>query len=334
MRSRAVSGFVVALSLNASVAAMAAPRTGEPITPIEPTKVENPALVELGKALFFDPRLSKSGAISCNSCHNLVLGGTDNLQSSIGHGWQLGPINSPTVLNSKFNVAQFWDGRAKDLVEQAGGPVANPGEMGFTHELAVGVIKAIPGYKPLFKAAYKDESVSMAKIQTAIAAFEETLVTPGSRFDRWLQGDDRAIDGEELAGYTAFKDKGCVGCHNGPAVGGTTFQKFGLVKEYKTASKALGRYDVTKNEADRNVFKVPTLRNVELTYPYFHDGSVWGLEEAVTIMGRHQLGIELTDVEARRIAAFLRTLTGEIPAMAMPKLPPSVAATPRPNPKL
>jgi len=313
---------------------LAAPRTGEPITPLAAPAVTNPALVELGKTLFFDPRLSKSGSISCNSCHNLVLGGVDNLQSSIGHGWKMGPINSPTVLNSKFNIAQFWDGRAKDLTEQAGGPVANPGEMAGNHELAVSVIRSIPGYAPLFKAAYKDETVTMGKIQSAIAAFEDTLVTPGSRFDRWLEGDDKALDGEELAGYTHFKDRGCIGCHNGPAVGGNSFQKFGLVKPFVTESKAQGRFDVTKVEADRNMFKVPTLRNVELTYPYFHDGSVWDLEQAVTLMGRHQLGIEIKTAEAKQIAAFLRTLTGQLPAMALPKLPPSVAKTPRPDVRL
>jgi cytochrome c peroxidase len=309
----------------------ASPRTNEPIQPIVAKRIEAPALVELGKSLFFDPRLSKSGVISCNTCHNLATGGADNLVSSIGHKWNLGPINSPTVLNSSYSLAQFWDGRAKDLVEQAGGPVANPGEMGSTHELAVTTLTSIPGYAPLFKAAFGSPEVTMEKVQRAIAAFEETLVTPDSRFDRWLAGDDKSLTRDELTGYELFKGKGCVGCHNGPAVGGTSFQKLGVVKPFVTESKVEGRFAVTKLETDRFVFKVPTLRNVELTYPYFHDGSVWTIGEAVRLMGRHQLGIELSDQEVGQISAFLRTLTGRQPAVTLPTLPPSGADTPRPS---
>lgn len=319
------------LALGLAKAATAAPRASEPIQPIVAKAVTNAAQVELGKALFFDPRLSKSGFISCNSCHNLATGGADNLTSSIGHKWNLGPINSPTVLNSSYGLAQFWDGRAKDLIEQAGGPVANPGEMGSTHELAVEVLSSIPGYAALFNAAYKSPAVTMDKVQRAIAAFEETLVTPGSRFDQWLAGDNAALSADELAGYELFKGKGCAGCHNGPAVGGTSFQKMGLVKPYVTSSKVEGRIAVTKNEADRYVFKVPTLRNIELTAPYFHDGSVWTLGEAVQVMGRHQLGIELSSTETARIVAFLRTLTGRQPELKLPMLPPSGPTTPKPN---
>ena len=303
----------------------------EPIQPIPPVVIENKAKVDLGRMLFFDPRLSKSGFISCNSCHNLGTGGVDGLPSSIGHGWQLGPINSPTVFNAKFNVAQFWDGRAKDLVEQAGGPIANPGEMASTHELAVDVLNTIPGYRKRFKEVFGEEEVEIGMVQDAIATFEETLVTPDSKFDRWLKGDDEALSEDQLAGYQLFKTKGCVACHNGVAVGASTFQKFGVVKPYRD-TETLGRYNVTKNEADKYVFKVPTLRNVALTAPYFHDGSVWSLGEAVNIMAEHQLGQELSKDETRKIVAFLRSLTGKQPRVVHPVLPPSTAKTPRPDP--
>ncbi|CAG0124371.1 Cytochrome c551 peroxidase [Rhodocyclaceae bacterium] len=306
--------------------------TKEPIKPIEPAKITNPAMVELGKKLFFDPRLSKSGFISCNSCHNLSMGGTDNLKSSIGHNWQQGPINSPTVLNSSMNVAQFWDGRAKDLKEQAGGPIANPGEMAFTHELALDVLRSIPQYVAEFKNVFGSDKVDIDQVTKAIAAFEETLVTPNSRFDKWLKGDKKALNETELAGYKLFKDSGCVACHNGPAVGGASFQKMGVVEPYKTTSKVEGRSAVTGNDADRFNFKVPTLRNVELTYPYFHDGEAATLKQAVDTMGRLQLGKKFTDEENAKVVAFLKTLTGEQPSFMMPILPPSTDKTPPPKP--
>jgi cytochrome c peroxidase len=312
-------------------------KDAEPIQPIKPAKIANPALVELGKKLYFDTRLSKSGFISCNSCHNLSLGGTDNLKTSIGHNWQKGPINAPTVLNSSMNLAQFWDGRAKDLQAQAGGPIANPGEMASTHELAIDVIKSIPGYQAEFDKAFGHETVRPARIDIervtrAIAAFEETLVTPNARFDKWLKGDKKALTATELAGYKLFKDSGCVACHNGPAVGGNSFQKMGVVEAYKATSPAEGRVAVTKDEADRFNFKVPTLRNVELTYPYFHDGEAVTLTQAVDTMGRIQLGKTFSADENGKIVAFLKTLTGEQPKFALPILPPSSDATPRPTP--
>ncbi len=315
----------------ASSVAWAAVRE-EPIQPIEPAKVMNPAEVELGKRLFFDPRLSRSGFISCNSCHNLSMGGTDNLQTSIGHNWQKGPINSPTVFNSSLALAQFWDGRAKDLKEQAGGPIANPGEMAFTHDLAVDVLQSIPGYVAEFKSVYGSSRIDIEKVTAAIAAFEKTLVTPNSAFDKWLQGDDKALNARELAGYKLFKESGCVACHNGPAVGGTSFQKMGVVEPYKSASGAIGRAGVTGKDEDRLNFKVPTLRNVELTYPYFHDGEAQTLEEAVDIMGRLQLGRKYSKEEVGQIVAFLKTLTGDRPIFAMPLLPPSGNDTPKPQP--
>jgi cytochrome c peroxidase len=231
-----------------------------------------------------------------------------------------------------MNLAQFWDGRAKDLKEQAGGPIANPGEMGFTHELAVGVLQSIPEYRTRFKQLFNNDKINIGMVTDAIAAFEETLVTPGSRFDKWLKGDKQAINQTELEGYKLFKESGCTGCHNGAAVGGGSFQKFGVHEPYKTANKAEGRFAVTGKDADRFMFKVPTLRNVELTYPYFHDGAAATLEEAVDIMGRLQLGRKFTKEENAKIVAFLKTLTGKQPEITLPILPPSVNETPKPKP--
>jgi len=336
MKSSLIAIAVVSslISLNSVAASNTAlPRAGnEPIQPIAPARSQSPALVNLGKKLFFDPRLSRSGAISCNSCHNLASGGSDNLKTSIGDHWQQGPINSPTVLNARFNVAQFWDGRADTLKTQAAGPIANPGEMASTHQLAVDVLRAIPGYGAEFRRAFGNDTIDIDRVTTAIAAFEETLVTPDSRFDRWLRGDRHAISGTELAGYRLFKENGCISCHNGPAVGGASFQKLGIAEPYLTSNPALGRIGVTGKEQDRLVFKVPTLRNVELTYPYFHDGGVATLKDAVQTMGRIQLGKQIADDDAEKIVAFLRTLTGAQPAITLPMLPPSVAATPTPQP--
>lgn len=304
----------------------------EPIQPIIAAKVANPAMVELGKKLFFDPRLSRSGFISCNSCHNLSMGGTDNIKTSIGHNWQRGPINSPTVLNSSMNVAQFWDGRAKDLQEQAGGPIANPGEMAFTHELAIDVLASIPAYRQEFQHVFGQDKLTIEQVTRAIAAFEEVLVTPDSRFDQWLMGKKSALTKDELAGYQLFKTSGCIACHHGPAVGGNSFQKMGIVEPYKTAMTTQGRAAVTGKDADRFNFKVPTLRNVELTYPYFHDGEAATLTQAVDVMGRLQLGRTFTPDENAKLVAFLKTLTGKQPHIVLPILPPSSDTTPRPLP--
>ncbi|MBL8572594.1 MAG: cytochrome-c peroxidase, partial [Hyphomicrobiaceae bacterium] len=283
MKFAIVLSMATALGLSLALPATAA---DEPIKPIAPAVVKDAKLVELGKKLFFDPRLSKSGFISCNSCHNLSMGGTDNLKTSIGHNWQQGPINAPTVLNSSLNVAQFWDGRALTLKDQAGGPIANPGEMASTHALAIEVLKSIPAYVDEFKSVFGNDKVDIDGVTKAIAAFEETLVTPNSRFDKWLKGDKKALTADETAGYELFKDSGCTACHNGAAAGGNTFQKMGVVEPYKSTSPAEGRVAVTKEEADRFNFKVPTLRNVEMTYPYFHDGEAATLTQAVDVMGR------------------------------------------------
>ena len=325
-------GALGAVSCAAALLCASPVMAQEPVQPITPAKITHPGQVELGKKLWFDPRLSKSGFISCNSCHNLSMGGSDNLKTSIGDRWQQGPINSPTVLNSSLNLAQFWDGRAKDLKEQAGGPIANPGEMAFTHELAIDLLRSIPQYVQEFKAVFGHDKLTIAEVTTAIAAFEETLVTPNSRFDQWLKGDKKALKNDELAGYKLFKDSGCVACHNGPNLGGNSFQKMGIVEPYKTTNAAEGRFAVTGNDADRFNFKVPTLRNVELTYPYFHDGSADTLAQAVDVMGRLQLGRKFSDDENGKIVAFLKTLTGDQPQMTLPILPPSSDKTKRPQP--
>jgi cytochrome c peroxidase len=290
----------------------------------------NLGMVELGKKLYFDPRLSKSGFISCNSCHNLSMGGTDNIRTSIGDKWQQGPINSPTVLNSSLNMAQFWDGRAADLKEQAGGPIANPGEMAFSHTLAIDMLASIPAYQREFKLVFGKDKIDIDQVTDAIAEFEKTLVTPNSRFDQYLLGNKTAMTKDELAGYKLFNESGCVSCHNGPNLGGNSFQKMGVVAPYK--GNVEGRAAVTGKDADRFNYKVPTLRNVELTYPYFHDGQSNTLGEAVDVMGRLQLGKKFTKTENEQIVSFLKTLTGEQPIFRLPILPPSSDKTPRPTP--
>jgi cytochrome c peroxidase len=324
------SKLISMVALGTMVATAAA--ASEPIQPIRPVQSVNLAQVELGKKLYFDPRLSRSGFISCNSCHNLSMGGTDNLKTSIGHNWQEGPINAPTVLNSSLNVAQFWDGRARDLKEQAGGPIENPKEMAFSHTLTIHVLQSIPEYAIEFKQVFGVDEITIDEVTEAIAEFEKTLVTPNSRFDRWLLGEQEAITAQELAGYELFKTSGCAACHNGEAVGGTSFQKMGIVEPYQTSNPVEGRIAVTGKDADRFTFKVPTLRNVELTYPYFHDGEAETLTEAVDIMGRLQLGRKYTPDENHQIVAFLKTLTGEQPTFQLPILPPSRQDTPRPRP--
>jgi cytochrome c peroxidase len=312
----------------AGVAAM----DNEPIQPIRPPQNVNLGKAELGKKLYFDPRLSKSGVISCNTCHNLSMGGTDNLPTSIGDKWQKGPINAPTVLNSSLNVAQFWDGRAADLQAQAGGPIANPGEMAFTHTLAIDVLQSIPGYAREFKQVFSKEKIEIAQVTEAIAEFEKTLVTPNSRFDQWLLGKKDALTKEEMEGYQLFKTSGCAACHNGEAVGGNSFQKMGVVEPYSGNAGNEGRAAVTGKDADRFNYKVPTLRNVELTYPYFHDGAADTLSIAVDTMGRIQLGRKFKPEENAKVVAFLKTLTGDQPAFQLPVLPPSSDRTPRPTP--
>lgn len=309
-----------------------------PTAPPElPGNPATPAKVELGRMLYFEPRLSESHNISCNSCHLVGLGGVDGRPNSIGHNWQRGGRNAPTVLNAVFNTAQFWDGRAADLKEQAGGPIANPIEMGITKEHAVEQLKGIPGYVDAFKAAYPGEAdpITYPNLEDAIAVFEATLITPNAPFDRWLEGDDAALSDPQKQGLAVFVDKGCASCHNGINVGGGMYAPFGVVQrpgwEFLPPGDR-GRFQVTKTVEDDYVFKVPTLRNIALTAPYFHSGHAWDLRQAVAVMGEAQLGEKLTEAEIEEVTAFLTALTGDQPRVEFPLLPPSVATTPRPEP--
>lgn len=288
--------------------------------------------VALGKKLYFEPRLSLTGNISCNTCHNLSTYGVDNAARSFGVDAQLGGRNSPTVLNAALNASQFWDGRAQDVEEQAGGPILNPVEMALPDEAtAVARINAIPGYQAEFKAVYGGEdAVTFTNITKAIGAFERTLLTP-SPFDDFLKGDTTALNAQEIRGLEAFMQNGCISCHQGVNLGGEQFQKFGLVSGPYwafTGSEAqdTGRYEVTQAESDKFLFRVPTLRNIEHTYPYFHDGSVNSLENAVRIMGMAQLGRELSEEDVSDMVAFLNSLTGKVSeeALTLPVLPKSV----------
>ncbi len=311
----------------------------EPV-PDSPPALENtpmtPESIELGKMLYFEPRLSSSWLISCNTCHNLSLGGVDLLETSVGHGWQKGPRNAPTVLNSVFNIAQFWDGRAKDLMEQAMGPVQAAVEMNSTPERAVATLKSIPEYVDRFEAVFpdSDDPVSFENMARAIEAFEATLLTPDSRFDQYLKGKSNALGAMEKKGLALFMDKGCAACHGGVNAGGSGYFPFGVVD--KPGADILppedkGRFAVTNTAADEYVFKSPSLRNIALTAPYFHSGVVWDLDQAVRIMGSAQLGQQLSDDETRTIVAFLKTLTGKQPVVEYPILPTHTAETPLPD---
>ncbi|HLG97400.1 MAG TPA: cytochrome c peroxidase [Bryobacteraceae bacterium] len=272
------------------------------------------AKISLGRMLFYDARLSKGGDVSCNSCHNLSHYGVDGKRVSTGYKGQLGGRNSPTVYNAAGHIAQFWDGRAVDVEEQAKGPVLNPVEMAMASELeVVARLKSIPGYRPAFAKAFPDcaEPITLDNMALAIGAFERKLLTP-SRWDRFLNGDRSAITAEEMAGHHEFRHNGCITCHNGPYIGGRAFQKLGAEKAWPNETD-LGRAQVTKSATDRMVFKVPSLRNVEKTGPYFHDGNVATLDQAIRLMGEYQLGTTLEDQQVTRIAAWLKTLTGEIP---------------------
>ncbi|OSQ32343.1 cytochrome-c peroxidase [Thalassospira sp. MCCC 1A03138] len=291
--------------------------------------------VELGKMLFFDPRLSASALISCNTCHNLGMGGDDNLETSIGHGWQKGPRNAPTVLNAVFNEAQFWDGRAEDLKAQAKGPVQAGVEMASTPERVVEVLKSMGDYVQKFAHAFPGEAdpVTFDNMARAIEAFEATLITPASRFDQFLEGNDAILTKTEMAGLELFIDTGCASCHNGVNVGGTGYYPFGVVEQPGAdilPPDDKGRFAVTQTATDDYVFRAGPLRNIELTAPYFHSGKVWDLEQAVAIMGSSQLGAELDNSQIKAITAFLMTLTGEAPRVEYPILPVSSKTTPKP----
>lgn len=287
--------------------------------------------VKLGQQLWYETRLSKGNTVSCNSCHNLATAGVDNMPTSAGHKSQFGARNPPTALNAALLGSQFWDGRAADVEEQAGGPLLNPVEMANATEAdAAAKIAGIPEYQEKFKAAFpEDGAVSFKNITTALGAFERTLLTP-TRWDDYLKGNVSALSEQERKGVRAFMDNGCIACHNGVNLGGTMFQKFGLVdgpywKHIDDPKHDKGRADVTKKAEDEFFFRVPGLRNVERTYPYFHNGSVWELDKAVNIMAKAQLGKTLAPEDTENIVAFLKALSGNVPesARTMPELPVS-----------
>ena len=274
-----------------------------------------PERVELGKKLYFDPRLSKSNLISCNTCHNLALGGDDGVAAATGHKWTANPhhLNSPTVYNAVFADKQFWDGRSPDVEDQATGPIQASPEMAMSQEDAVKNVKAIPAYVEAFKKAYPNEEITIKTIGKAIGNFERTLVTP-SAYDKFLAGDSNALNDAQKEGLKVFIDKGCASCHGGVALGGG-MQKFPVAKPYKYAS--VGDFKGNKDA----MVKTPTLRNIAQTAPYFHNGAIWTLNEAVKVMGETELGIDLNDKEINSIVTFLKALTGDKPKVEYPILP-------------
>jgi cytochrome c peroxidase len=310
----------------------------KPLPSTIPAVKDNPVTpekIDLGKALFFDPRLSASGVFSCYSCHNLTTGGDDNMETSVGHGWQKGPRNAPTALNAVLNEAQFWDGRAEDLAAQAKGPIQAGVEMANTPEAVEATLNSMPAYVDWFKAAFPGEEnpANFDNMAKAIEAFEATLITPAP-FDSWLNGDDAALSDDAKAGLALFVDKGCASCHSGVNVGGHGYYPFGLIE--KPGSEILpegdkGRFSVTETADDEYVFRAAPLRNIAETAPYFHSGKVWDLSVAVEIMAESQLGEALKPEETAQMVAFLESLTGKMPEVTLPVLPPETAATPRPT---
>ena len=293
-----------------------------------PAPLSTPEMVSLGRMLWFDGRLSRSGDVSCNSCHTLATYGVDGKPTSTGVGDQVGRRNSPTVYNSAEHFVMFWDGRAPDAEAQATGPIQNPVEMAMSEAEVVRTLKDIPGYVGAFVRAFPAEAdpITMANVGRAIGAFERGLVTR-SRWDDYLEGKESALSDAEIEGLRVFLNVGCMGCHTGPQVGASMYQVAGFVEPWPNQAD-LGRFELTKNPSDRMVFKVPSLKNIAKTGPYFHDGSGKTLPEAVKTMGRHQLGVELTDQEVSSIVTFLGALTGELPAdyIRQPVLPTGVKA--------
>ena len=316
MRTKLIVGSLLALSaLSASAALLDS--VNIPKTPQQEAKIE------LGKMLWFDPRLSLSGKVSCNTCHDLSTNGADTKPLSIGYAGRKGTVNSPTVFNAEKQIAQFWDGRAKTLAEQATGPITNPLEMAMTPELAEGVIRSIPGYRPYFEKAFGSKNPTFSEIAEALAAFETPLTTPNAPFERYLKGDKNALTQQQIDGLKLFRRSGCIRCHSGNLLGGTSFQKVGSVRPYVTDNSSKGRMDVSGKPWDEMMFKVPTLLNVERTAPYFHDGAVKTLPDAVKKMADIQLDMNLSEKQVEEIVAFLESLNGELPKIEKPTLPPS-----------
>ncbi len=305
-----------------------------------PASVPGPAgaaseeMITLGRMLYYEPRLSKSQTISCNTCHDLAKYGVDGEPTSDGHKGQKGTRNSPTVFNAAAHFVQFWDGRAPDVEEQAKGPVLNPVEMAMpAAPVVVQVLESMPEYVDLFKKAFPNDNkpVTYDNMAKAIGAFERRLMTP-SRWDALLNGDENALTPQEKLGLKTYLDAGCQACHAGALLGGTSYQRLGAVKPFPDATDP-GRFGVTKNENDKSVFKVPSLRNIEKTGPYYHDGKVASIEQAVRDMAEYQLGKALTPEETTQIVDFLNVLTGQIDAeyIKPPVLPKSTAKTPKPD---
>lgn len=308
-------GLILQYVSLATFSSLAFAQAGEPIQPIPLQQKLDAKKVALGDRLFHDKRLSKDNSMSCASCHGLSQGGVDRLQFSIGIKGAKGPINAPTVFNSSLNFRQFWDGRANSLEEQAAGPVHNPKEMGSNWAEVLAKLTQDNSLVAQFKEVYPN-GVQAKNIADAIATFERSLITPNARFDKYLRGETSALNADEVKGYALFKKYGCVACHQGVNVGGNMFQSFGVMGDYfgkrgNLTEADLGRYNVTKNAADKHVFKVPTLRNVALTAPYFHDGSAKTLNEAVDVMFKFQLGRPASQQDKDLIVKFLNTLTGE-----------------------
>lgn len=334
---KTIRSMISVLLLTGATAAAAAQSDWQSLPDTAPAPANNPttgAKVHLGKMLYHDPRLSASGTVACASCHNVMAGGEDNRPGSVGIRGQVGGRSAPTVWNAAFNSVQFWDGRADSLEAQAKGPVTNPIEMGMkSWDDAIHVLNQIPGYKPSFKAAFGSEEITQEKVVQAIAAYERTLITPNSPYDRYVKGDKSALTDQQVRGMNTFAEVGCNGCHSGAAFNGPALpqgQGFYMMfpahpdadidGKYKFTADT-GRAQVTKKDEDKFMFKVPTLRNIALTAPYFHNGSVKTLDEAVRVMAKLQLDKTLDDKQIGDIAAFLGALSGEFPRQDMPRLP-------------
>lgn len=320
--------LVSALALTGSLSVAQAWDTLPTEAPAPDDNATTAEKVELGKMLYHDPRLSSTGTVSCSSCHNTMLGGEDNRPNSMGVNGQTGGRSAPTVWNAAFNKVQFWDGRAPSLEAQAAGPVTNPIEMGMkSWDDVVARLKAIDGYDTAFEQAFGKDSISKDNATKAIAAYERTLITPNSPYDKYVDGNKAVLTVQQVRGMNKMEEFGCTGCHSGAAFnGGGAFQRFPVIgNDYFEAQyhfkKDKGLAEVTQNPADEHLFKVPTLRNIALTAPYFHNGSVKTLEQAVLVMGKVQLGKELSKEDVADIAAFLNALTGEFPKQTMPQLP-------------
>jgi len=330
--------FIVLVSAALSVSLAFGASIVSPLPKKPPVPADNPitsAKIVLGKQLYFDPRLSKDGSVSCNSCHNVMGSGTDNKRFSVGVGGKLGGRNSPTVWNAAFLSVQFWDGRAKNLEEQAKGPLTNPVEMAMpNHQAVVDRVKKIPGYVEQFKKVFSGaDPVNIDNIAKAIATYERTLITPNSPFDQYLAGKPSAISKKAVQGYKKVQEVGCMACHSGVNFAGPNlpegigfYQKFPTftdnpyVSKYKLTEDT-GRHVATKQDQDKYMWRVPTWRNIALTAPYLHNGSVNDLSEVVRLMAKTQLNRDVTDQDVEEIVAFLETLNGKIPEQSMPILP-------------